>query len=1001
MGTHIYRILRILAVSVSLGVSAANAQQVVFLDFDTGSDGTIVYSATMRNDIETLMEGHYVDFAVSFTQTEPVSGDFSTVFFNSGGSGGLASKIDFRNTDMNDTAVVNIDGLGLGTDADIVSATAIIGSHELGHLLGLRHGDSYGPPGFGLASSGTPGAGGYLPSYPGPVTADEFNDHIMSSPRSVDSALGDVTTPSWFSERSASKLANNEQGTVQGEGPLSFDALIVPNTIVSGDNAGLGFDVDSFVGAGNVSAAGEIDVFTFTGSTGDLFTFEVISDIIDYRVVDVLDPKVTVLDPGLSPVNYYGTNASNDDEFETVDSIIIDLILPSDGTYTISVESGADALNDTGQYELFGYRFAIANEPPTADANGPYNVDEGASIFLDATGSSDAEDANAALTFEWDLDNDGDYDDAIGDAPTFSAAALDGPELHTVGLRVTDSGGLSDTDSTTVTVDNVAPTANDDGGSGFTTDENTSFTTADVKGNDTDPAVADVLTVTAFDTTDTTGLVSHNGDGTFNYNPNGQFEYLGTGDSATDSFVYTLSDDDGGSNSATVTITINGVNDLPVMVSVSPGSQTVDYSDHIATVTITATDVDSHPLTLSDDAPSDLSTTGSCTAAGEGTSCSWTLDGQVLVPGQNDHEIDFTANDGEADSPCSGVTGTCRHELTVQPEDATVILDDGNAVAVEVLEAEGPSGPFSLSFFAWETNDVSPPVTDDADFSHGGSGKADYGDLNNAHAIMSLVPVGPGGPVSVACSIIEVNPVAAGYDQVLESRCDFDNVPVNVYEVIARVDGLSDTTRYYFGESAEGVFVVFDPSLGFTTGGGWFYWPETYSEDLCGSEYPGDKTNFGFSMKYNKKRKNVLGSLLLMRHELDGQTCLEDTYKVKSNALDDMAIGDVEDNPPYGWAAINGKATFREPGADNTGSNPFLLYVEDHGEQGCSQNPADEFWIEVQTKDGVVLLLLNGPEPADNDPDNEPPLDGHDEPIECGNIIVPHKTGKGKDKGKP
>ena len=39
------------------------------------------------------------------------------------------------------------------------------------------------------------------------------------------------------------------------------------------------------------------------------------------------------------------------------------------------------------------------------------------------------------------------------------------------------------------------------------------------------------------------------------------------------------------------------------------------------------------------------------------------------------------------------------------------------------------------------------------------------------------------------------------------------------------------------------MLVVYDPSLGFTTGGGWFIWPD-------GS---GDKTNFGYTMKYNKK----------------------------------------------------------------------------------------------------------------------------------------------------
>ena len=62
-------------------------------------------------------------------------------------------------------------------------------------------------------------------------------------------------------------------------------------------------------------------------------------------------------------------------------------------------------------------------------------------------------------------------------------------------------------------------------------------------------------------------LVTLNADGTFTYDPNGQFESLGVGQTATDSFTYNVSD---GSftNTATVNLTINGVNDAPKVISV-------------------------------------------------------------------------------------------------------------------------------------------------------------------------------------------------------------------------------------------------------------------------------------------------------------------------------------------------------------------------------------------------------------------------------------------------
>ena len=150
------------------------------------------------------------------------------------------------------------------------------------------------------------------------------------------------------------------------------------------------------------------------------------------------------------------------------------------------------------------------------------------------------------------------------------------------------------------------------------------------------------------------------------------------------------------------------------------------------------------------------------------------------------------------------------------------------------------------------------------------------------------------------------------------------------------------------------------------------------------------------------KKTNVQGSLLLQRHTVDAD-CLEaGKYRVKSNALGGLAIGEAEDDTgDYGWAAFSGKSVFSAPNAEAEGNHPFLVYVEDHGSQGGSQDPADEFWIEVKDKDkdkdGNVVLEVNGP---DSDPAGEDGADSDDGPIENGNIIVPHETGK-KGGGKP
>ena len=86
--------------------------------------------------------------------------------------------------------------------------------------------------------------------------------------------------------------------------------------------------------------------------------------------------------------------------------------------------------------------------------------------------------------------------------------------------------------------------------------------------------------------------------GSFNYDPNGQFEYLAAGQSTTDTFDYTYNDGYGNTDLATVTITINGVNDIPVQSAIE--SAALPYTENdpatIITSTLEVTDVDAEPI---------------------------------------------------------------------------------------------------------------------------------------------------------------------------------------------------------------------------------------------------------------------------------------------------------------------------------------------------------------------------------------------------------------------
>jgi glucose/arabinose dehydrogenase/single-stranded DNA-binding protein len=101
-------------------------------------------------------------------------------------------------------------------------------------------------------------------------------------------------------------------------------------------------------------------------------------------------------------------------------------------------------------------RFAGANTPPTAVAAAtPTNGPAPLTVSFNGGGSSDP-DPGATLTYAWDLDDDGAFDDATGATATWTYQQ---PNTYTPELRVTDNLGASDTDAVTITAGNTAPTA--------------------------------------------------------------------------------------------------------------------------------------------------------------------------------------------------------------------------------------------------------------------------------------------------------------------------------------------------------------------------------------------------------------------------------------------------------------------------------------------------------------------------------------------------------------
>ena len=142
---------------------------------------------------------------------------------------------------------------------------------------------------------------------------------------------------------------------------------------------------------------------------------------------------------------------------------------------------------------------------------------------------------------------------------------------------------------------NSAPDAADDIG---TIDEDSVLVVTDpaqgLLNNDTDPDNLDVLTVSAFDAASALGaIVTVNPDGSYSYDATGLFDFLAVGESLVDTFEYTTSDLAGATDTATVSITVTGVNDAPVITAGGDVAGAVD-EDTILSVSgdLDSTDVD-------------------------------------------------------------------------------------------------------------------------------------------------------------------------------------------------------------------------------------------------------------------------------------------------------------------------------------------------------------------------------------------------------------------------
>ena len=201
-------------------------------------------------------------------------------------------------------------------------------------------------------------------------------------------------------------------------------------------------------------------------------------------------------------------------------------------TYTVSDGKGG---SDTATVTVT--ITGVNDAPVVSDSSASGNEDTNIDVDLDIDDPDDTSFTSVCTSDDGTFTDDGDGTGTFTPDADFNGTA-------TLSCTVTDSGNASDTATVTVTVNplNDPPVANDDL---FYFDDEDPTAVLDLTLNDSD-IDGDTLVVSAVDTTGTLGTVQL-ASGVVSYTP--PVGFIGS-----DSFGYTVSDGNGGTDTATVTI---------------------------------------------------------------------------------------------------------------------------------------------------------------------------------------------------------------------------------------------------------------------------------------------------------------------------------------------------------------------------------------------------------------------------------------------------------------
>ncbi|RUS60815.1 tandem-95 repeat protein, partial [Pseudorhodobacter sp. E13] len=284
--------------------------------------------------------------------------------------------------------------------------------------------------------------------------------------------------------------------------------------------------------------------------------------------------------------------------------------------WNFQVSVAADTDNDGGTLADFDYTFTISNLDASGTPTGSPILTFTMEDVAAAAASSAGAPGSPAFTAAYDAFLAGDlYQGSINFEWLFAAYSIPfdpaAPGYYEISIVATDKVNDSNVLDTHIKVRlNSDPVANADADAttlveaGLDTDGmtviGTDTTSGNVLGNDTDPDTLPTpdtteLAVTSVEFDGTTmavttagptmimgvyGTLTINADGTWSYALDaGDSDALAAGETATEVFTYDIADLDGASSSSTLTLTITGSNDAPVITAQNGNSNGADLDE--------------------------------------------------------------------------------------------------------------------------------------------------------------------------------------------------------------------------------------------------------------------------------------------------------------------------------------------------------------------------------------------------------------------------------------